>query len=60
LLNTPKFLAPKKIPPAENPSPSLDEELQEEGLEPQPSHSTSADQTPALPGLTLPGLEPRR
>jgi len=61
LLNTAKFLAPKKTPPAESSSPSLEEELQEVEAEPQPTPSmASADQTATLPGLTLPGLEPRR
>jgi 3'-5' exoribonuclease len=55
LLNTAKFLAPKKTPPA-NSSPSLEEELQEVESEPQPTPSmASTDQAP-----TLPGLEPRR
>jgi 3'-5' exoribonuclease len=61
LLNSAKFLAPKKTPPAENSSPSLDEELQEVGAETRPSQSAaSQEQTPPLHGLTLPGLEPRR
>jgi hypothetical protein len=61
LLNTAKFLAPKKTSPAESSSPSLEEELQDIDTE---SRSTqppaSPDQAPALTGLTLPGLEPRR
>ena len=61
LLNTAKFLAPKKTSPAESSPPSLDEELQDIDTE---SHTTqptaSPQQAPTLPGLTLPGLEPRR
>jgi 3'-5' exoribonuclease len=61
LLNTAKFLAPKKTSPAESSSPSPEEELQDIDTE---SRSTqppaSPDQAPALTGLTLPGLEPRR
>ena len=65
LLNTAKFLAPKKASATES-SPSLDEELQEELSEGQAGQSAaSAEQTPTLsgltlPGLILPGLEPRR
>jgi len=44
LLNTEKFLAPKKSPPPEDPAATLDPELDE-----------SPDPTP-----TLPGIEPRR
>jgi len=61
LLNTAKFLAPKKTSPAESSSPSLEEELHDidaESRGTQPPAST--EQTPTLPGLTLPGLEPRR
>jgi 3'-5' exoribonuclease len=65
LLNTAKFLAPKKTSTTES-SSSLDEELQEELSEGQAGQSAaSAEQTPTLsgltlPGLILPGLEPRR
>jgi 3'-5' exoribonuclease len=65
LLNTAKFLAPKKASATES-SPSLDEELQEELSERQAGQpAASAEQTPTLsgltmPGLILPGLEPRR
>ena len=44
LLNTEKFLAPKKAPPPEDPAAAVDAELDE-----------SPDPTPALPGI-----EPRR
>jgi len=61
LLNTAKFLAPKKTSPAESSPPSLEEELQDIDTE---SHTTqptaSPQQAPTLPGVTLPGLEPRR
>jgi 3'-5' exoribonuclease len=65
LLNTAKFLAPKKTSATES-SPSLDEELQEELSERQAGQSVaSAERTSTLsgltlPGLILPGLEPRR
>ncbi|HLW89294.1 MAG TPA: OB-fold nucleic acid binding domain-containing protein [Terriglobales bacterium] len=50
LLNTAKFLAPKK-PPAESPSPSAEDEFQDEPRELQPAPSSaSEDQTPTLPG----------
>src|SRR6204780_223203 len=56
LLNTAKFLAPKKTSATES-SPSLDEELQEELSERQAGQSVaSAEQTSTLSGLTLPGL----
>src|SRR5271168_452869 len=61
LLNTAKFLAPKKTSPAESSSPSLEEELQEVESEALRSPAmASPEPTPTLPGLTLPGLEPRR
>src|SRR5271168_2436834 len=61
LLNTAKFLAPKKTPPAETSSFSLEEELQEVESEALRSPAmASPEPTPTLPGLTLPGLEPRR
>jgi 3'-5' exoribonuclease len=44
LLNTEKFLAPKKVLPAEDPAATADTELEE-----------SADPIP-----TLPGIEPQR
>jgi hypothetical protein len=62
LLNTAKFLAPKKTSPAESSSPSLDEELQDLDTESHTTQPTASPQQPApsLSGLTLPGLEPRR
>jgi 3'-5' exoribonuclease len=61
LLNTAKFLAPKKTSPAESSPPSLDEELQDIETESHTSQPTASPrQAPTLPGLTLPGLEPRR
>jgi 3'-5' exoribonuclease len=61
LLNTAKFLAPKKASPAESSPPSLDEELQEIDTESRSTQpAASPQQTPTLSGLTLPGLEPRR
>lgn len=56
LLNTAKFLAPKKSPTAESPSSLDGNDLPEEGLQPPPTHSAvSSGQTP-----TLPSLEPKR
>jgi 3'-5' exoribonuclease len=59
LLNTAKFLAPKKSAPAEDPTTLLGEELQEAlkqaGLEHDSGASASAEQS-----TTLPGLESRR
>jgi 3'-5' exoribonuclease len=55
LLNTAKFLAPKKTPPPESASPSITEQLQDEETEPRASQSETADLAP-----TLPGLDPRR
>jgi len=50
LLNTAKFLAPKKTPPEESLSLSQDEESQEAQAEPRSGPPTSSeDQTPALP-----------
>jgi hypothetical protein len=49
LLNTEKFLAPKKAPVAETATPDLEAELE----------SASANSSPNLTP-TLPGLEPRR
>jgi hypothetical protein len=61
LLNTAKFLAPKKASRAESSPPSLDEELQEIDTESRSTQpAASPQQTPTLSGLTLPGLEPRR
>jgi 3'-5' exoribonuclease len=60
LLNTAKFLAPKKAPP-EDPSSLLGEEVLDEGPLPQPGPAAaSPDPTAAASGLTLPGLKPRR
>lgn len=64
LLNTAKFLAPKKSAPAEDPTTLLGEELQEAlkraGLEEDSGASASPEQPSAEQTTTSPGLEPRR
>jgi len=55
LLNTAKFLAPKKSPPPEAASRSITQQLQDEETEPRATQPETTDLAP-----TLPGLDPRR